>query len=149
MGIRASKLRPWCHDDTQLQASIRIQIWDLLGLVTSGSSPQAGGGRWACQTGASGAAKGPRFPLIHPKSNLRTILVQPDSGRLRFPLKIKVVGRSRAIPYWSQCLLGQGGQGGNRETGAETAAETAWQACETGETNTYLIKDIKGKVLIF
>ena len=40
---------------------------------------------------ASGAAKGFRFPLIHPKPNLQTILVQPDSGKLRFPLKIKVM----------------------------------------------------------
>ena len=137
-----------------------------LGLVTSGSSPQAGGGRWACQTGASGAAKGLRFPLIHPKSNLRTILVQPDSGRLKFPLKIKVLaGAVRAAPWGPMGAHGvpvprrsqeipwtntgaQHREGGNRETGAETAAETAWQACETGETNTYLLKDIKGRVLI-
>ena len=43
--------------------------------------------------GGSGAAKGFRFPLIHPKPNLQTILVQPDSGMLRFPLKIKVSAR--------------------------------------------------------
>ena len=35
----------------------------------------------AGQRGGSGAAKGFRFPLIHPKPNLQTILVQPEQAQ--------------------------------------------------------------------
>ena len=47
----------------------------------------------------AGSGFGFSFLWIHPfgwlKSNIQTILVPPDSGRLRFPLTIKGQGRGR------------------------------------------------------
>ena len=58
---------------------------------------------------------GPKnYPILHPP----TII-----GRLAEPMPLDPSSGGR-----------------NRETGAETAAETAWQACETGETGEQIRK---------
>ena len=72
-----------------------LAIGRLVGLVTSatGALPRALQEGIVSKRGA-GNSFGFRFLWIHPfgwlKSNIQTILVPPDSGRLRFPLKIWV-----------------------------------------------------------